>query len=60
MDEIIEDFNSLGISISYQKSNDEYTKAEGYIRIGEIKYNIELKDYGAIYQLNIDKWIFNR
>ena len=60
MDEIIEDFNSLGISISYQKSDDEYTKAKGSISIGEIKYNIELNDYGAIYQLNIDKWIFNR
>ena len=60
MDEIIEDFNSLGISISYQKSDDKYTKAKGSISIGEIEYEIQINDYGTVYQLGISKWIFNR
>lgn len=52
LDQIIEDFQSIGIDLSYEKKNDEFQKAYGEVSVGNKKYSIELSDY-SVYQLEI-------
>lgn len=56
LDLIVKDFNNLGIPIQYQRKYEEYTKAKGEVRIENVEYEIELKEYSVIYKYSINVW----
>lgn len=56
LDLIVKDFNNLGIPIQYERKYEEYTKAKGGIRIENVEYEIELKEYSVVYKYSINVW----
>lgn len=58
LDLIVSDLNELGFPISYQKKNDEYIKAKGEIRVGDVELEIEVNDYGSVYQYQIKLYLY--
>lgn len=57
LDQIVQDYKNAGISMSYEKKNETYTKAEGSVEVGNIIYSIELLDYNTLWQIEIQMFI---
>lgn len=53
LDIIIRDFNNAGIPLSYEKSDNTYQKASGYINIGSTTYSIDVDDYRVRWDFTI-------
>lgn len=59
LDQIVKDFNDIGIPMSYEKKNETYTKAEGTITVGNIRYTIMLTEYDTAWHIDINMYISN-
>ncbi len=57
LDEIVREFNKLGINLKYEKKNEEYTKAKGEVVVGNYLYGIELMDYTYSWMIRISHWL---
>lgn len=60
LDQVVNDFKNMGVSMSYEKKNENYTKAEGGIQVGDIYYYIELMDYNTLWQIYISMYISSK
>lgn len=58
LDLIVQDFKALGIPMSYQRVGEQYTKAHGQVTVGNVEYDLELKDYGRVWSVLINVYVF--
>jgi hypothetical protein len=58
LDNIISDYNNLGINLTYEKKRDKYTKAQGEVRYGNKKYSITLSEYASSWEVDCSYWMY--
>lgn len=58
LDQMIRDFNSIGINLSYERKNDTYLKAKGQSQVGNVRYDISLDEYSTNWKFSIDIWVW--
>ena len=57
LDKMVRDFKDIGISMSYQKKNDDNTRASGSVTVGKIDYTLSLKEGDNYWDFDINMWI---
>lgn len=57
IDNIVTELKKIGIDIDCTKVNDEYTKMKGFVKIDNIKYTLEVKQYSTTYEVSLEKTI---
>lgn len=58
MDKLIQDLSRMGVNITYEKSNNEYVKAEGEAKVGNKEYEIMLWNTNQSWLINISVRIY--